>query len=72
MAIGTVDVVAERVLDAYAPDSAFGFRYYQTEGTWYAERPGFLDGVAGVALALHSYATGEMPRTGWDAALLLS
>ncbi|MFE7115930.1 lanthionine synthetase C family protein [Streptomyces sp. NPDC057654] len=35
-------------------------------------RVGLLTGAAGVALALHAYATGSGPASGWDAALLLS
>ena len=33
---------------------------------------GFLTGIAGAALALHTYATGAEPRTRWDRALLLA
>jgi hypothetical protein len=34
--------------------------------------PELLDGLAGVALALHTAALGSAPVTGWDAALLLA
>ncbi|WP_052424377.1 lanthionine synthetase LanC family protein [Nonomuraea candida] len=34
--------------------------------------PGWLQGAAGVLSALHAYASGRMPESGWDAALLLS
>ncbi|WP_222853537.1 lanthionine synthetase C family protein [Fodinicola acaciae] len=64
--------LAARVLDAYDPGSPFGFRYVQSVAPRPADRPGFLDGAAGVALALHAYATGVPPRTSWDAALLLT
>ncbi|GAA3188104.1 MULTISPECIES: lanthionine synthetase C family protein [Streptomyces] len=33
--------------------------------------PGLLSGAAGIALALHAYATDAPPRTSWDAAFLL-
>lgn len=33
--------------------------------------PGLLDGAAGVALAVHSPATGALPHTSWDACLLI-
>lgn len=66
------DALAGRVLDAYDPDTPFGFRYRQVFAPRPADRPGFLDGAAGAALALHTYATGTPPRTSWDAALLLT
>lgn len=34
--------------------------------------PEFLDGIAGVALALHTVSTGTAPRTRWDSCLLLA
>ncbi|WP_406336776.1 hypothetical protein [Streptomyces sp. NBC_00203] len=37
-----------------------------------AEGNGFLEGDAGLALALHSIATDNAPRSGWDASLLLN
>ncbi|MFG2224533.1 lanthionine synthetase C family protein [Streptomyces sp. NPDC048644] len=36
------------------------------------DHPGLLTGTAGIALALHAYATGTPPASGWDGALLLS
>ncbi|MFI7102024.1 lanthionine synthetase C family protein [Streptomyces sp. NPDC050161] len=36
------------------------------------DHPGLLTGTAGIALALHAYATGTLPASGWDGALLLS
>ncbi|RBQ16941.1 lantibiotic modifying enzyme [Spongiactinospora rosea] len=39
-------------------------------GTFASEE--FLDGAAGAALALHTFATGTPPASGWDAVLLLS
>ncbi|AUY50464.1 lanthionine synthetase C family protein [Streptomyces sp. CB01881] len=37
-----------------------------------ARQPGFLDGTAGTALALHATDRGGAPTTSWDACLLLS
>ncbi|WP_406205280.1 lanthionine synthetase C family protein [Kitasatospora sp. NBC_01560] len=37
-----------------------------------ARQPGFLNGTAGTALALHATNRGGTPATGWDACLLLS
>jgi hypothetical protein len=34
--------------------------------------PGLLEGASGVALAVHAPATGALPRTRWDACLLIS
>jgi hypothetical protein len=41
-----------------------------TPGT--VDLPGFLEGAAGVVLALLSYLTGGRPVTAWDAALLVA
>ncbi|TCO62193.1 lanthionine synthetase C family protein [Actinocrispum wychmicini] len=61
--LAAADRIAARVLEVYDPDSAFGFRVDGTDDT-----AGFLEGAAGVALALLGW-LGE-PRSGWDAALL--
>jgi hypothetical protein len=37
-----------------------------------AERTGFLDGTAGVALALHTAAQAAPPASGWDSCLLIA
>ncbi|MEV0188286.1 lanthionine synthetase C family protein [Kitasatospora purpeofusca] len=37
-----------------------------------AQQPGFLNGTAGTALALHATDRGGVPATAWDACLLLS
>jgi lantibiotic biosynthesis protein len=66
------DALAERVLAAFDPDTPFGFTSRYPRAARPLDRPGFLDGSAGIALALHGYATARRPRTGWDAALLLS
>lgn len=63
------------VLAAYDPQLPFGFRYATPRAApvrGAEHRAGFLAGAAGIALALHTYATGHPPATGWDGALLLS
>jgi hypothetical protein len=37
-----------------------------------AADPGFLEGAAGIALALHAARSAMQPETGWDACLLIS
>ncbi|MEV5298753.1 lanthionine synthetase LanC family protein [Amycolatopsis methanolica] len=60
--------VADRVLAAFDPSAPFGFRHRLRTGRW-ADAPGLLQGTAGVALALASYAGNPAP---WDVALLLA
>jgi hypothetical protein len=66
------DEVAERIIEAFDPRAPFGYRYTHPTMTMGPDRPGFLEGAVGIALALRCYATGTPPRTGWDAALLLN
>ncbi|WP_037063007.1 lanthionine synthetase C family protein [Pseudonocardia acaciae] len=66
-----LDPLADRVLAGHHPTLPFGFRY--RAGLPAApHRAGFLEGAAGIALALHAYATGRPPASGWDRALLLA
>lgn len=65
------DSLAERVLAAFDPAAPFGFTSRHPCAARPLDRPGFLEGAAGIALALHEYATARPPRTCWDAALLL-
>ncbi|UNZ16034.1 hypothetical protein HC362_01920 [Streptomyces sp. 891-h] len=65
------DEVAERPLNGFSPESAFGYRYYQPAADLHLDMPGFLDGAAGIALALHAYAT-DSAAAGWDTLLLLN
>ncbi|MFD5344125.1 lanthionine synthetase C family protein [Streptomyces anulatus] len=67
----TADGLAARVLDGFDPEAPFGYRYSHTLAARELDRPGFLEGAAGIALALHTYATGNVPTTSWDSALLL-
>ncbi|MEU6718917.1 lanthionine synthetase C family protein [Nonomuraea sp. NPDC046802] len=66
------DTLAARVVDGFDPEAPFGYRYRHTLAARDLDRPGFLEGAAGIALALHTYATGDLPATSWDSALLVS
>jgi lantibiotic modifying enzyme len=66
------DRLAGRVLAGFDPSASFGFRYQHALAPRELDRPGLLEGAAGIALVLHSYAAGQPPRTPWDAALLLA
>lgn len=62
--------LARRTVDRFEPDSLFGYRASVPGADHRPDAPGFLEGAAGVALALHAYATGGPTASGWDAALL--
>ncbi len=67
------DQLAARVVHQFTPDAPFGFGHTAPPGLQMSpNQPGFLCGAAGIALALHTYATDSPPLNGWDAALLLS
>ncbi|MFJ2899583.1 lanthionine synthetase C family protein [Streptomyces sp. NPDC087218] len=66
------DELAARVVDSFDPEAPFGFRYRHVLAPRALDRPGFLEGAAGIALALHTYATGNAPATSWDSALLVN
>ncbi|MEU1818854.1 lanthionine synthetase C family protein [Streptomyces roseifaciens] len=66
-----VDHLAARALNAFDTAAPFGFRQHLPSGGP-VSRPGFLEGASGTALALHGYARAALPRTPWDAALLLN
>ncbi|WP_179023515.1 lanthionine synthetase C family protein [Streptomyces sp. IMTB 2501] len=67
--------LARRLIDAYDPGLPYGFSHdrpaLMTGQPVPPHRPGFLEGAAGIALALHTYATGRNPSSPWDAALML-
>jgi lantibiotic modifying enzyme len=63
------DTLAAKVLAGFDPAARFGYRYDQPWVPSTLDRSGFLQGAAGIGLALCSYANG--PST-WDSALLLS
>ncbi|GLZ35616.1 hypothetical protein Lesp02_78030 [Lentzea sp. NBRC 105346] len=63
-----LDALAVLLLDAFEPESPFGYRYtYRADPQ---DRAGFLEGVAGIALALLRYARGST-ATSWPTCLLL-
>lgn len=69
--------LTERLLAGFDPDAPFGYRYTIRNFPLGADRPGYLEGAAGIALALHAVARGERPATdatdtAWDAALLIA
>lgn len=67
------DGLAARVLENYDPRLPFGFRTDGPSGT--EDSPGhyagLLMGAAGIALALHGYASGVPAVSGWDSALAM-
>jgi len=70
-----IDVLRDRLAGeltaAFDPDLPFGHRFTMTAVPFGSDVSGYLDGAAGVALALDSYATGTA-ASGWDMPLLLS
>ncbi|MEX3106246.1 MULTISPECIES: lanthionine synthetase C family protein [unclassified Streptomyces] len=66
------DALAARVIAGYTPEAPFGYRYTHHLAARPLDRPGLLEGAAGIALALHTYASGAVPATSWDGALLLA
>ncbi|OKJ17010.1 lanthionine synthetase C family protein [Kitasatospora sp. CB01950] len=65
------DLIAARLVDAFDPGVPFGLRFSMTSKPFASDVSGYLDGAAGVALALDSYACGGTPHD-WDMPLLLS
>ncbi|MFE2045752.1 lanthionine synthetase C family protein [Streptomyces sp. NPDC059477] len=64
--------LTERVLAHYTPETPFGFRYTDSKGTTAQDRPGFLEGAAGVALTLTAVTTSPpSDPTPWDTCLAL-
>lgn len=59
--------VADQVIATFDSARPFGFSNAEPP----PDRGGFLDGAAGIALALHSYAHDTVPTSGWDRALVL-
>ncbi|WP_331766505.1 lanthionine synthetase C family protein [Embleya sp. NBC_00896] len=65
------DELAALVLAQYREEHRFGFRSTMTHVPQGADVPAFLEGAAGVAMALDAYAEGR-PAGGWDMALLVA
>ncbi|AKG45060.1 lanthionine synthetase c-like protein [Streptomyces xiamenensis] len=68
----TREHLAERIVRHFEPGSAFGYRYPEQGSGRPIDAPGFLDGAAGVALALDAHTRGDTAPAAWDAALLLA
>jgi hypothetical protein len=64
--------LADQVMCGYDPGLPFGFRYAERGHRVAGDRPGFVEGAAGIALALHTYARDAEPASGWDELLLLT
>ncbi len=58
------------LLDAVQPDDTHPRDV--ADGLAGADRPGFLEGAAGIALAVSTASTATLPRTGWDTCLLIT
>ncbi|MFF8386991.1 lanthionine synthetase C family protein [Streptomyces kanasensis] len=65
------DALVERLLDAFDPARPFGYAVPVRGSVAGGDYPGLLEGAAGIALALDSYADPE-PRVPWDAALMVA
>ncbi|MET9699017.1 lanthionine synthetase C family protein [Streptomyces sp. NPDC006529] len=65
------DGIAARLVADFDPELPFGYRFTMTKTPYGTDVSGYLDGAAGVALALDAYAAGGAPA-GWDMPLLLS
>ena len=67
-----LDVLARRMIDGFDAATPFGFTYLSGSGADLApHRSGFLEGAAGIALALLRYATGSA-ATSWPRSMLLA
>ena len=66
------DAITTRIINGFDNDKPFGYHYPYLGATVGVNRPGFIQGAAGIALALHCHATGRTPATNWDAAMLLN
>jgi hypothetical protein len=64
--------LAARLVDCYDEQAPFGFRATNPPAPGTVDLAGFLEGAAGIVLALLSYLDGGRPATGWDTALLVS
>lgn len=65
------DDIASELVSAFDPALPFGLRFTMTKVPFGSDVSGYLDGAAGVALALDSYAVDGTPAD-WDMPLLLA
>ncbi|MFH9855589.1 lanthionine synthetase C family protein [Streptomyces althioticus] len=65
------DDIASELVTAFDPALPFGLRFTMTKVPFGSDVSGYLDGAAGVALALDSYAVDGTPAD-WDMPLLLA
>ncbi|MFE0821468.1 lanthionine synthetase LanC family protein [Streptomyces sp. NPDC058847] len=65
------DAIAAELVSAFDPALPFGLRFTMTKVPFGSDVSGYLDGAAGVALALDSYATAGTPAD-WDMPLMLA
>lgn len=63
--------LAEQLVAGFEATSTFGYRYTARGVVVAPDRPSFLEGAAGVALALAAHTRPGPPATGWDAVLLV-
>ncbi|AYV29728.1 Nisin biosynthesis protein NisC [Streptomyces sp. ADI95-16] len=66
---GMRDDLAAAIVARFRPEYAFGYRVEMLNSPVGGDFPGFLEGAAGIALALDAYADGGASSL-WDAALL--
>ncbi|NEA34319.1 lanthionine synthetase C family protein [Streptomyces sp. SID13031] len=66
-----IDQIAARLLAEYDEVLPFGFQARQMADSHHLDLPGFLEGAAGIALAITTYTSGSV-FSGWDSALMLA
>ncbi|GAA2931351.1 hypothetical protein GCM10020221_28940 [Streptomyces thioluteus] len=66
------DELATMTLSQFDESHRFGYRTAATNAPLGADVPAFLDGAAGVALALDAYANNGVAAADWDMALLVN
>ncbi|MET9662811.1 lanthionine synthetase C family protein [Streptomyces sp. NPDC006510] len=65
------DRIAAVLVDSFDPELPFGHRFTMTKVPFATDVSGYLDGAAGLALALDAYSAGGTPSD-WDMPLMLS
>ncbi|MFE3473350.1 lanthionine synthetase C family protein [Streptomyces bacillaris] len=64
------DAAAAALITGYDDAAPFGYRYPEADG--HADLPGFLDGAAGISLALDAYGSRHRPAAPWQTTLFLA